>query len=92
MRAWQAEAGAEVELQLAALLGAARAKAWLFMVFAKRRFKRGFAGIDLAAGAVDFPRAEAALFANEQNLIAAQDEEKVRALLRFPGFPVDHPN
>ena len=91
-RAVQAEAVPKLEVQLAALLGAERPDAKFLISLAEGRLERGLARVYFSARAVYFPRAEAAFFANKQNLVAAQDEEKVGALLRLPGFPIGHPN
>jgi hypothetical protein len=86
----QAVAVAELEVQFAMLRGVTHGDTEFLEGFAQGSGERRLARVDLAAGSVDLARAEAAFFADEENLPVAHDEEKVGALLRLPGCPVDH--
>src|ERR1041385_5088131 len=89
-RAIKAVAVAELKMQFTMLFGPERFDAELLEGLAQRGPKRRFARIHFAAGSVDFARAEAALFADEENLLLAHDEKKIGVDAWLPVCPVGH--
>ena len=78
----------ELEAQLAARLDSRRCDEQLLLDLANRARERRFPGVDAPAGSVDLAGAEAALFADQQDLTAADHEEQRRALARLPALPI----
>jgi hypothetical protein len=74
-------------MELPVFLDAFGQDAYFLGSFAHGALGRGFAGFDTAAGTVDFSSAEATLFADQQNFIAAPDETEGRPLAGLPVFP-----
>jgi hypothetical protein len=60
----------------------------LLLRFADCRLQRGFAGLELAAGGVNFSGAEAALLADEQDAAVLDDEAEIGPLARLPAGPL----
>jgi len=89
-RAMQAVAVAKLEMQFAALLGAQGDDPQFLPRLAQRGAKRRLAGIDFAARAIDFPRAEATLLVDEKDFPLADDKEEIGPDPRLPACPVDH--
>lgn len=87
-RAMEAVTVAELEMQFAMLDRAKRPDPELFFGFAQGGLQRRFAGIDLAARAIDLARAKAAFLADEENFFVTHDEEKVGADAWLPSRPV----
>ena len=77
-------------MQFAALFGVERRDTELFERFAQGRLKRSFVRIDLAAGSVDFARAETALLPDEENFSFSHNEEEGGTDARLPDCPIGH--
>jgi hypothetical protein len=88
--AMQAVAVSELEIQIAPLLGIKRRDPEFFARLSQSSVERRLARVDFASGSVDFPRAKAAFFVDEQNLFVADDEEQIGPNARLPVCPVDH--
>jgi len=83
----QAVAVGKLEMQLTALLERRRGDADFLLGFADGRGERGLPWLDLAAGTVDFARAQPSLLANEQNAAVVDDKAEVGPLARLPAGP-----
>ena len=70
------------------VFGVDRCDADFFLRLANGAFGQRFAGVELAAGTVNFAHAKPAEFANEEHARAIDHETKRRSLLRNPVIPI----
>lgn len=77
-------AGGEVEEEFAAEFGVDGGDMEFFLAFADSGLECGFAGFDAPAGGVDFTCAEAAFFADEEDIGGLGDEAEGCAVVGGP--------
>jgi hypothetical protein len=83
----QAVAVGELEMEFAVVADIFGLESDLFAGFADGAFMGLLAGLEATAGAVDFSRAEAAFFSDQEDLAVADQEAERRSLSGLPIIP-----